>query len=189
MGDVEDSIDSTEAEGGKGTEAVHNENKKAGKSKVSDADAEEGKQSEVTEVVDNESKADKSRVADAEDKAETCDVEDSNDLTEAEGGKVTEAVHNESKKAEKSKLLDADAEEGKQSEVTEVVDNKSKVSDAENTETGDGEGADEVTDNSVSVKQLDRNVTDISNDSETSDLDIDQEEVNKLFQRNESTDW
>ena len=51
---------------------------------------------------------------------------------------------------------------------------------------GDGEKGDEVTDNSV--EQLDGNVTDISDDSEGSDLDIDQEEVNKLFQRNKSTD-
>ena len=54
---------------------------------------------------------------------------------------------------------------------------------------GDGEEGDKVTDNSVSVEQLNRNMTDVSNDSEVSDLDIDQEEVNKLFQRNKSTDW
>ena len=69
-----------------------------------------------------------------------------------------------------------------------MVDNESKVSDAEKTEMGDGEEGDEVTNNSVTVEQLDGNVTDISNDSEGSDLDIDQEYVNELFQRNKSTD-
>ena len=54
-------------------------------------------------MIDNESKADKSKVADAEDKAEMGDIEDSNDLTEAEGSKGTEAVHNESKKAKRVK--------------------------------------------------------------------------------------
>ena len=75
MGDVEDSSDSTEVEGGK-----------------------------VTEVVDSESKADKNEVTDAEDKVEMGDVEDSNDSIEAEDDKVTEAEYNESKKAEKSKV-------------------------------------------------------------------------------------
>ena len=70
-----------------------------------------------------------------------------------------------------------------------MVDNESKVSDAERTEMGDGEEGDRVTDNSVSVEQLDRNMTDVSNDSEGSDLDIDQGEVNKLFQRNKAKDW
>ena len=78
------------------------------------------------------------------------DIEDSHDLTEAEVGKCTEAVHNESKKAEKS-----------------------EVSDAEKTGMGDGQNGDKVTDNSVNVEQLDRNVTDVSNDSKGSDLDID----------------
>ena len=32
------------------------------------------------------------------------DIEDSNDSTEAEGDKVTEAVHNESKRAEKNEV-------------------------------------------------------------------------------------
>ena len=128
-------------------------------------------------------------MAGVEDKTEMGDIEDSHDLTEAEGGKVTESVHNESKKAEKSEVSDADTEEGKQSEVTEVVENESKVSDAKKkTEMGDGEKGDKLKDNSVNVEQLDRNMTDISNDSEGSDLDIDQEEVNKLFQRNKSTD-
>ena len=158
MGDIEDSNDSTEAEVAKGTEAVHNESKKA----------------------------EKSEVADAEDKAEMDDIEDSHNLTKAEDDTVMESVHNESKKAEKSEVSDADAEEGKQS--TYVVDNENKVSDAEKTEMGDGEKGDEVIDNSVNVEQLDGNMTDITNDSEGSDLDIDQEEVTKLFQMNKSTD-
>ena len=92
----------------------------------------------------DKSKKDKSKVPDVEDslvtegehdkvedKAEIDDIEDSNDSTEAKGGKVTEAVHNESKKAEKCEVSDVDAEEGKQSKVTEVVDNESKVPDAE----------------------------------------------------------
>ena len=57
-----------------------------------------------------------------------------------------------------------------------------------NTEMGDREKGDKVTDNSVNAEQLERNVADVSNDSEGSDLDIDQEEVYKLFQRNKSTD-
>ena len=117
------------------------------------------------------------------------DTEDRNDSTEAEGHKVAEAVHNESKKAEKSEVLDADAEEGKQSKVTEVAANESKSSDAKKGEMDDGKKGDAVTDNSVNVEQLDENMTDISNDSEGSDSDIDQEEGNKLFQRNKSTDW
>ena len=74
------------------------------------------------------------------------------------------------------------------SEVTEVVDNESKVSDAEKTEMGDGDIGDKVTDNSVNVEQLDKNMADINNDSEGSDLGIDQEEVNKLFQGNKAKD-
>ena len=70
-----------------------------------------------------ESKENKREVADVEDKTEMGGIEDSHDLTETEGGKVTEAVHNESKKAEKSEVSDADTEEGKQIEVTEVVEN------------------------------------------------------------------
>ena len=70
-----------------------------------------------------------------------------------------------------------------------MVGNESKVSNEKKTEMGDGEQGDKVTDNSVNVEQLDRNVTDVSNDSEGSDLDIDQEEVNKLFQKKKSTDW
>ena len=61
-----------------------------------------------------------------------------------------------------------------------MVENESKVSDAKKTEMGDGEKGNKVTDNSVNVEQLDRNMTNISNDSEGSDLDIDQEEVNNV---------
>ena len=66
---------------------------------------------------------------------------------------------------------------------------KAKYQMQKKTEMGDGQKGDKVADNSVNVEQLDRNVTDVSNDSEGSDLDIDQEEFNKLFQGNKSTDW
>ena len=69
---------------------------------------------ENQESVHNENKkAEESEVSDAEDKMEMGAIEDSHDLTEAESGKVRESIYNESKKAEKSKVSDADAEEGK----------------------------------------------------------------------------
>ena len=69
----------------------------------------------------DKSKEDKSEVADAEDSlvtegehdkvednAEMGDIEESNDSTDTECGKVTEAAHNESKEAENSEVADAE---------------------------------------------------------------------------------